>query len=75
MSYLVQRKGTSPLYQRLFDEDALIKSTLDYSALDDSSTINYEKNFNAAKGIIFGLVLCIPFWILFILIFILLVEQ
>ena len=61
-------KETNNPPQTFFYNDVKIKKNEDDGSTvsDESSTVDKEEKLRAARGIIYALIFCIPFWALFI---------
>lgn len=68
MNYPTYSKNTNIPYQTFFYKDVEIKNIEDHetNVTDDSSTVVNEEKLRTAKGIIYALIFCIPFWLFFI---------
>ena len=61
-------KATDIPAQLIFINDVKKKKEDDRSTVtNESSTNDKKEELRAAKGIVFGLVICIPFWLLFLM--------
>ena len=60
-------KETNNPSQTFFYNDVKIKKIEDDGSTltNESSTVDNEEKLRAAKGIVYALIICIPFWLLF----------
>ncbi len=62
--YIKETKNPSQTF--FYNDVKIIKFEDDGSTpTDGSSTVENEEKFRAAKGIVYALIICIPFWLLF----------
>ena len=68
MNNLDASEGINTPYQTLFYKDIEIENIEDQetAVTDDTLTVVHEESLRAAKGIIYTLIFCIPFWLFFI---------
>ena len=62
-------KETNNQFQPFFSNDVKIKKieNEESTLTDGSSAVHNEEKLRAAKGIVYALIICIPFWLLFIM--------
>jgi formate/nitrite transporter FocA (FNT family) len=77
MNYPSYSKLRDQPYQTFVDNHEEVKNTEDFknTTMDDSAIDVNEGKLSAAKGIICGLMICIPFWYFFIKFIIWLIQD
>ena len=62
------KETNSPSQPFFYNDVKIKKSDNEKSTLaDGSSAVHNEEEWRAAKGIVYALIICIPFWLLFIM--------